>query len=347
MSAHRGPVGSLFPEHSLELGFRPEDAAYVRHLAEQAHRHPAAVAAVALLADRLRARIGRVSDRTDPTADGTLDVDIPGPPGNGIPAELTELHRLPLLALLTVADDVLAEYRRRGIPRAIALASLADLGRQVALCRMVHGRPGLHTAGWVARGFTGGTLRVGRLAYTLEPCPWAPSSHVLGVHIPEDGPLTPEAVDESFTAAVPLARSAYPEADIVALTCVSWLLDPGWSDRLGPDSRIVRFARRFQPYGEPFDGRRDSLYFGFHVETAGGDMPDLSTFPRGTALHRAILDRFPGDDPPLVVSGRIPLSDMESQPDASGPRADSGADAGADVEAGEDDIPPLPPLFMY
>ena len=103
-----------------------------------------------------------------------------------------------------------------------------------------------------------------------------------------------------------MALPAYSDFGITGFTCTSWLLDAGLSERLPATSNVARFAARFEPYGEPEDGRRDALFFGFHKETGGGAEVDLDTLPQDSSLQRAALAGLRGDGV-TVTSGRMPL----------------------------------------
>lgn len=238
----------------------------------------------------LRERIGRVDDRADPFT------HLEPYPYAGVPL---------LLAHLVVAEEVVAEYRRRGVGADLAWHSLSDLGQQVSVSRHVSGEFGLHAAGWVGSNFAGGLLWLGRLQFTLQPSPWAHGKHVLGCHIPERGPLSPAAVDDSLAAAMPAARSAYPDMDIHAISCTSWLLDPGWREHLGPDSNIVAFADRFEVSDTSRDGRRDAIYFTWHRETQDDEPVDPDLLPQHSRLQRAVAERLRRGDRFLTPVGRL------------------------------------------
>ena len=64
---------------------------------------------------------------------------------------------------------------------------------------------------------------------------------VIGVHIPEGGPLLPEACDESFA----LAEKFFPE-EYKLYTCSSWLTSPALYELLDETSNILKFQKRFE-----------------------------------------------------------------------------------------------------
>lgn len=224
----------------------------------------------------LSANVGRVEERTNPVSGEAVE----HPVGTDFPL---------LVALVRVAAQVQAELVRRGVDEDVAWHSVADLGQQVHIHRLVHGVFGFGGRPWVPVNYSGSLLWLGRLQYTLEPNPWS-----LGVHIPETGPLTPEAVDESLDLARTIAVAAYGEYPIERFTCYSWLLDRGLNARLNPESNMAKFAARFTPFGKAEPGDRDALYFGFHRETRGGGEVDLSTLPQNSSLQRAVVSQLRG-----------------------------------------------------
>lgn len=266
------------------LGFRPADAAEFRALVASLGERPALAARAAAVRAAVRARVGdfdagaaAVEDAKDSTSaeDGLVS----------------------LLALVSAAGDVYAELTRRGIPEETAWTSLSDLGQQVHIHRVVHGEFGLSSQTWCAANYTGRLLWLGRLQFTLER-DWLGATpdggYVLGVHIPEAGPLTPESIDESFRLAREIALPAFADHAPRAAVLHSWLLDAGVLAELDPESNMARFARRFEPAGEPSPGYRDALFFGFHIEPDGGDV-DLDALPQDTSLQRAIVRRLKAD----------------------------------------------------
>lgn len=192
-----------------------------------------------------------------------------------------------LVALVQHSPAVVAELMGRGIAEATAWRSVSDLGQQVHIHRLVHGRFGFGARSWCLDNFNGSLLWLGRLQFTLEP-----ETRSLGCHIPEAGPLTPEAVDESLDLARRVALPAWPDFEITGFTCLSWLLDPGLNARLPRRSNIRRFAARFRPQGKGGDATRDALFFGFHREIGEGGRVDLDELPQDTSLQRAIVGQL-------------------------------------------------------
>ncbi len=121
----------------------------------------------------------------------------------------------------------------------------------------------------------------------------SPTSPVLGVHIPSagpfHGPMTAEACEESFRAAVPFFREHFPEHDFRGFTCKSWLLDHQLAQHLHAFSNIVAFQRRFHlvPMRAATDAQALERIFGI----ADKDPPllfDWAQAPQDTSLRRIL-----------------------------------------------------------
>jgi hypothetical protein len=109
---------------------------------------------------------------------------------------------------------------------------------------------------------------------------------IVGVHIPEDGGLSPVAVDESLVLARGFLDRHFPDKPVRLATCDSWMLDPYLAERL-PDSNIAAFARRFT-VSRCSPAASDAVYFTFRTR----DMADLAQLPRDTSLQRVVLERI-------------------------------------------------------
>lgn len=212
---------------------------------------------------------------------GERDLEVPANP------------HVSLAAFLATLPDVRRYHRDRGVSDQISWATLADLGRQLDKHRRIHGEFGLRTHWWMCAHWTGVIYQLGRLQYLIHqperPVPGVePHEWVIGVHVPESGPLTPAAVDGSLAQAKEFFARHFPERPVRTATLESWLLDPYLLDNLPPESNIVRFGRRFTPYGKAIDGLKSAVSFVFHTR----DLQHLDRLPRDTTLQRLILDRI-------------------------------------------------------
>ncbi|MET0425840.1 MAG: acyltransferase domain-containing protein, partial [Actinoplanes sp.] len=200
-----------------------------------------------------------------------------------------------VLVFLAALPAVRARHAELGVPELITRATLADLGNKMAIYRRTHGVGGLDRQSWLTRHFRGTLFRLGRLQFDML-------GPVLDIHIPEDGPLTPAACDESFAAARPFFARHFGRTYRSAV-CRSWLLDEQLAGYLSPDSNILAFQRRFQPTGQVEDGDHDIVEFVFRRHPA-----DLSELPQRTALQRAVVSHLRGGGHWRIASGVAPLT---------------------------------------
>lgn len=200
---------------------------------------------------------------------------------------------------LAMLGDLERWHEARGIPRDIADATLADLGRNLARDRRLFGEGGLRTHDWLTLHFRGAIYELGRLQFNRmelrqvheigddSPSLLRAGDSALGVHIPESGPLTPPACDASLGRARDFFARHFPETPVRVAVCTSWLLDPQLAEYLDPDTNIIRFQRRFRLLGG-YEGDADIVRFVFHRV---GPV-DLDSLPRRTTLERAIVEHL-------------------------------------------------------
>lgn len=256
------------------LGFTAADR-------EDAERSRPDEATVAGTAEKLRGLIGTFPGERD-----GRDV-LPGD------------ERIALAAFLRTLPDIRGHHAELGVPDEISWASLADLGRQVGLHRQTHGEFGFETQWWLIPHWSGVLYHLGRLQFLLyaeqEPVPGVELGEwVIGVHIPETGPLTPEAVDDSLDQARTFFAEHFPDKPVRTATLTSWLLDPHLVEHLPADSNMVRFANRFtlQDGGPIANDDGSAVYFTFRTR----DLGHLDRLPRDTRLQRLVLDRIAAGD---------------------------------------------------
>ncbi len=220
-----------------------------------------------------------------------------------LPASLGPLHRYFFVYVFVAAlPQVRAYHRERGIPDEISWATLADLGRQMAVYRKRTGQSGFDDPVWVTLHFTGAIYQLGRLQFeqvrlgntlgraigAAEPA-YGPDTPALSVHIPGFfGPFSPASCDASFAAAAAFFADHFPEDRYEVGVCHSWLLDEQLAEYLPETSNIVRFQRRFREALRPGDNDGSTLRFVFGLET---DLP-LDAYPQRTTLERAAISHI-------------------------------------------------------
>lgn len=206
-------------------------------------------------------------------------------PGPELPRDRGLAWRhLYVYAYLALVDVVLEYHRARGIDEAVSWVTLADLGRNLAIDRRMHGEGWPVMQAWLTLHVRGGLYELGRLQYQR-------GETSLSLHIPEAGPLTPEAVRASLDEARAFFPRHFPDEHYTEFSCGSWLLDPQLREYLPEDSNIIRFQRMFElePYEEPegLDGDVEVLRFVFRTLST-----PLDELPRDTLLQRAVVDHL-------------------------------------------------------
>jgi hypothetical protein len=206
-----------------------------------------------------------------------------------------------VVAYLASVNAIRAWHARQGISEDISWDTLADLGRHVRLYRQRTSQTGLDTQWWITLHFQGSLYTLGRLQFQMYrlktgpagPLFWyddapeddlRPGDPALGLHIPESGPLTPAACDDSFVYARPFFERHFPEYADAVVTCTSWLLDEQLAEYLPLDSNILQFQHRFRLV----PGSRDSDASAFHF--VFGRQPEaIDELTPRTTLERAMV----------------------------------------------------------
>jgi hypothetical protein len=215
------------------------------------------------------------------------------------PAELGPAGRWFYVHLYLYAlPTALARHAALGIPSDVSAATFGDVGSKVVTYRLAFGMGGLDRQTWLVRHFRASLYRLGRLQFdraVLDVAGYGAAADgggpqqgtpVLEVHIPGDGPLTDEACEASVRQARPFFAKHFPGERYEHATCRSWLLDPQLADHLPAETNILRFQRRFRPFGPTPDCDDDVLEFVFHRPKGTADLDRL---PQDTTLQRAVV----------------------------------------------------------
>jgi GNAT-like C-terminal domain/N-acyltransferase N-terminal domain len=237
------------------------------------------------------------------------------PPWPALPRNLGALGRLfYAYVFLAAVPDIRRWHQQRDIPDDVSWATLADLGRHLAVYRRLHGVGGLDPPGWLRPHFRGALYQLGRLQFCRSQIPYEPAmlerlavpfrhgDPALDLHIPEQSPLTSAACDRSLHWARGFFQRHFPEERYGVAICTSWLLDDQLATYLEPDSNIVRFQRRFSLLPNSVDGDADVLMFVFRRA-----VPVLNELPQRTSLERAVVSHLQAGHHWKVRSGWLDL----------------------------------------
>ena len=205
----------------------------------------------------------------------------------------TEKDLMMLAVGLLLGLNAHGTYRKKGISDEIYYASMRELTVWSKTCLRETGKIGFYEWGWFENFLDASIVRLGRLEFHevkfREGAEWEKNGFtvrggdkVINMHIPEDGPLEPDAVQDAFRRAYRYFGRSGP----AFFVCDSWLLWPGNYDFLGPDSRIRAFMDNFD-----LIGRHDVKNCGdlWRVFGRRGSW-EPAALPRRTELQRRMAD---------------------------------------------------------
>jgi GNAT domain-containint protein/N-acyltransferase family protein len=271
------PAGAELDARLAELGLHPEDAAELPTRLAEIRADPSLRWIAARFVTAMKQDAGRIelpSPYDDPRRAWPL-----------LPLSLGPAARCVYLpGFLASADQARASLRGRGVPEDAARATLADLGRHVAIHRRAFGQLGLETHWWEMLVWSGALVDVGRLQAERV------DGRTVSLHIPETGPFTPEAIDASLDRIRAEWAGWFGQRPERA-ECESWLLDPHLAEVLPATSNIVRFQQRFTLVDGGYADDQNPLFFVFRRRDV--PLPEgLAELPRETSLQRAIVEHL-------------------------------------------------------
>ena len=156
------------------------------------------------------------------------------------------------LSFLYMCEALEQKYTQLGISREVLLDTLYDIVRYTVIWTNLKGELYLGELDWLKNHLSGTLFKLGRLQFNMAKAEHSveqkgleKDAPILEVHIPEEGPLPPEAVNASFDAARAFFHKFFPDYSYNFFTCHSWLLDPGLERFLPADTNIIRFQKNF------------------------------------------------------------------------------------------------------
>lgn len=204
-----------------------------------------------------------------------------------------EPFRLVYMAFcLYCVDRMYDIYMSKGLSDKIYLDSLIDLRVWALTCMRNYGEWGMQEFDWLKHALRGKVVRMGRLQFEPTVYEYGPDCYdkhgvnvnkeeeVIGVHIPEDGPFTPEQTLDSLKQAYAYYKNPF-------FVCESWLLYPPQYDFLKPESNIIKFMDHFDiVYVRELTNRQDMWrIFGMRESYDPKELPRDTSLQRGYAEH--------------------------------------------------------------
>jgi len=193
-------------------------------------------------------------------------------------------RRLLLYLFCRLAVDANEEYRALGIGDDVYDDTFSDIRIWCLNCARDYGEYGIEEFHWLQEHVQLRLFRLGRLQFqpyafdrnvTIDGRKVQARQIVLNVHIPEGEPLDPSEAEASFRWASVFFRGISP-----IFICHSWLLYPGLSDVLSPESNILRFQRLFNVFElDDADRQAEQRIFGRLRD-------DPSAYEERTSLQR-------------------------------------------------------------
>ena len=124
---------------------------------------------------------------------------------------------------------------------------------------------------------------------------------LISTHIFWDSDFTPEKIDRALKRGIEKTKKAYPELDIKALYCCSWLMSPEINDAL-PSSKLASFSARFMRY--PVVSGANLVHHYVFPDNIGRPVED---YDEKTSLQRALKKILINGNHIYEAAGIIPL----------------------------------------
>lgn len=130
-----------------------------------------------------------------------------------------------------------------------------------------------------------------------------PNDDCLAVHIPpkSKGAFTPEICEENYKRAIDVFKKSYPELNIKAFRCRSWMLSEELRAVLPGSSNIIGFMNRFTRYPIP-SGGEDVFLFVFKTDSCPPE-----NLPERTSLQRSLKEIYLSGERVYEYGGIITL----------------------------------------
>lgn len=201
------------------------------------------------------------------------------------------IYTLDLVFVLLCSGYLEESYHKKGIPEAMFTNLMKDIKYKLDECMEVHQVFGVFVVSWYDLHLRGELMAFGRLqihSYTYGDDPFTvfgteikAGDKVLNCHIPSSGPLTKEALLDSYRQ----IYAWYPEyriGDVLPIRCGSWLLYPEYDEVFACSKNISEFRSHFNVFS-----KHEKEEFSDCWRVFGVDAEPVDELPEKTSLQRA------------------------------------------------------------
>lgn len=113
----------------------------------------------------------------------------------------------------------------------------------------------------------------------------SPGDRIISVHIPTGTSLTKENCIASYRDALVTVRNFFPEYNVKAIYCCTWLLDPQHAEMLSEKSNIVNFGRQYKRFPVLSQGKGVFSFLFRRPYKSLDELPENTTLERRVKAH--------------------------------------------------------------
>ena len=118
-----------------------------------------------------------------------------------------------------------------------------------------------------------------------------PGDDIISIHIPGAQPFSKEIVENSIEEGRHFFKKLYPDKDIKAFICISWLISPALKSILKPTSNIIEFQNLFTKFPHISEGL-DVFNFVFRKSVSKLSDIDINLLPENTSLEKGLKEIY-------------------------------------------------------
>jgi len=203
------------------------------------------------------------------------------------------MYTIDLLFLIKLMPLLKAHYMEKAYPMECYEGFANNLRSYLIDCKNHFDVWGTSIGWWLVAFFKLKCFTIGRHQYKpkvfketkgSEAFPLPAGQPYLDIHVPPEGPLTPELCQASYKAAADFFRKYFGYTDVI-VTAATWLLSPDLEDMLPPHSNILSWAHDYTLLEVHEDKDYHTMHYYFNLSTLPEDFNDL---PENSSLQRAV-----------------------------------------------------------